>query len=183
MCMKRPYMFLTLLILGPKGLSNDIDVYMQPLIYELKELWENGACTYDASLKENFQMRAAILWKINDFPAYGYISCWSTKGKLACPCCCDQTTHLRLEHGRKIFYMGHRHFLPRDHRWHKQKTQFDGKVEKRDAPNQPSGVDSFNQLIPLKPITFGKALRKQQLTGYGKLHNWKKHSIFFELPY
>ena len=73
MCMKRPYMFLTLLIPGPKGPSNDIDVYMQPLIDELKELWENGASTYDASLKENFQMRAAILWTINDFPAYGYI--------------------------------------------------------------------------------------------------------------
>ena len=74
MCMKRPYMFLTLLIPCPKGLGNDIDVYMQPLIDELKELWENGASTYDASLKENFQMRAVILWKINDFLAYGYIS-------------------------------------------------------------------------------------------------------------
>ncbi|KAI3784074.1 hypothetical protein L1987_43166 [Smallanthus sonchifolius] len=30
-------------------------------------------------------MRAALLWTINDFPAYGYLSGWSTSGYKACP--------------------------------------------------------------------------------------------------
>ena len=38
MCMKEPYIFITLLIPGPKGPGNDIDVYLRPLIDELKML-------------------------------------------------------------------------------------------------------------------------------------------------
>ncbi|CAN1335190.1 hypothetical protein LINPERPRIM_LOCUS36661, partial [Linum perenne] len=34
LCMKQPYMFLTLLIPGPLSPGNDIDVYLQPLIEE-----------------------------------------------------------------------------------------------------------------------------------------------------
>jgi len=40
------------------------------LIDELKVLWTDGVRTYDAYSKQNFTMRAAILWTINDFPAY-----------------------------------------------------------------------------------------------------------------
>ena len=32
-------------------------------------------------------MQAALLWTINDFPAYGMMSGWSTKGYMACPTC------------------------------------------------------------------------------------------------
>ena len=31
-------------------------------------------------------MRAAIMWTINDFPAYAKFSGWSTRGQYACPC-------------------------------------------------------------------------------------------------
>ena len=61
-------------------------------------------CTYDASTKENFQMRAAVLWTIHDFPAYAVIFGWSTKGNLACPCCHSETTHCRLQNEYKICY-------------------------------------------------------------------------------
>ncbi|GJW51405.1 transposon protein, CACTA, En/Spm sub-class [Tanacetum coccineum] len=37
-CMKDPYMFMSMLILGPKTPTN-IDVYLQPLIDELNDLW------------------------------------------------------------------------------------------------------------------------------------------------
>jgi hypothetical protein len=70
MCMKQPNFILSLLIPGPKGPGNNIDVYMQPLMEELNELWEIGIKTFDACKKETFQMRAAIMWTINDFPAY-----------------------------------------------------------------------------------------------------------------
>ena len=57
-------------------LGNDIDVYMQPLIAELKELWEKGVETYDASKNEVFMMRACLLWTISDFPGLGMLSGW-----------------------------------------------------------------------------------------------------------
>ncbi|XP_075088459.1 uncharacterized protein LOC142161728 [Nicotiana tabacum] len=78
-CMKDPYFMMTLLISGPKSPGHDIDVYLQPMIEELKELWE-GVETYDAYSKTNFMMRVAIMWTINNFSAYGNLLGWSTKG-------------------------------------------------------------------------------------------------------
>ena len=45
---------MSLLILGPQALGKDIDVYLQPLIDELKYLWEKGVTTYDACKKKKF---------------------------------------------------------------------------------------------------------------------------------
>ena len=106
MCMKDPYFIMSTLIPGPRAPGNDIDVYLQPLIDELKELWENGVETYDASMKETFQLYASILWTINDFPAYGNLSGWSTKDKLACPCCNEDTWSLSLLNGKKKLLYG-----------------------------------------------------------------------------
>jgi len=47
-CMKPEYMILSMIIPGPSSPGKDIDVYLQPLIAELKELWETGMETYDA---------------------------------------------------------------------------------------------------------------------------------------
>lgn len=76
---------------GPKGHGNRIDVYLQPLIEELKELWHEGVNTYDASKNEMFKLQAALLWTINDFPAYANLSGWSTKSTLACHNCNKDT--------------------------------------------------------------------------------------------
>ena len=73
MCMKRSSFMLSLLIPGPTSPGNDTDVYLQPLVEELKELWDVGVKTFDVSSKNSFQMQAALLWTINDFPAYGVI--------------------------------------------------------------------------------------------------------------
>ena len=43
-----------MLIPRPKYLENNIDVYLQPLIDELKALWEKGVETWDAKVKKNF---------------------------------------------------------------------------------------------------------------------------------
>ncbi|XP_075654797.1 uncharacterized protein LOC142624962 [Castanea sativa] len=176
MCMKEPYLFMSLLIPGQKGPGNDIDVFLRPLIDELKELWENGAETYDALTQENFQMRVALMWTINDFPVYAYTSGWSTQGNLACPCCGSETSHRRLKHGSKMCYMGHRRFLPPDHKWRSQKAQFDGKRERKGAPKRLFGDDVLNQLDTLPPVTLGKAVKRKRLPGRGKSHNWKKHN-------
>ncbi|KAK6784226.1 hypothetical protein RDI58_017680 [Solanum bulbocastanum] len=70
---------------GQPSPGQDIDVYLQPLIVELKELWEFGIETYDAHTNQTFQMCSALMWTISDFPALAMLFGWSTKGKLACP--------------------------------------------------------------------------------------------------
>ncbi|CAN1219360.1 hypothetical protein LINPERPRIM_LOCUS1586 [Linum perenne] len=45
MCMKQPFIFLSVLIDGPKAPGDKIDVFLQPLIEELKELFVDGWST------------------------------------------------------------------------------------------------------------------------------------------
>jgi hypothetical protein len=78
-----------MVILGLSSPGRNIDVYLRLLIDELTQLWSSRALTYDISRKQNFVMRAALMWTINDFPAYGMVSGWSTLGKLACPYCME----------------------------------------------------------------------------------------------
>ncbi|XP_073049563.1 uncharacterized protein [Primulina eburnea] len=77
--MKESNFILSSLIPGPEGPGDAIDVYLKPLIEELKESWELGIETFDASTRQNFKLHASLLWTINDFPAYGNLSGWSTK--------------------------------------------------------------------------------------------------------
>ncbi|GAU21906.1 hypothetical protein TSUD_34030 [Trifolium subterraneum] len=105
LCMMTPYMFLTLIIPGPDSPKGKIDVYLQPLIDELQQLWNYGVVTYDASKKHNFRMRAALMWTINDFPAYAMLSGWSTAGRLACPICMKNSKakqHTIVDRGMRI---------------------------------------------------------------------------------
>ena len=65
--MKRKYMMLSMLIFGPKQWGNDIDVYLTPLIEDLKILWENGVEVYDGYRKESLNLRAMLFGTINIF--------------------------------------------------------------------------------------------------------------------
>ena len=113
LCMKKPYMFLSLPIPGPKAPKGNFDIYIQPLIEESKQLWTVGVQTYDVSKKQNFVMKAAILWTISDFPAYGMLSGWLTAGRLACPYCMEHTKLFRLKYGKKHSWFDcDRQFLP-----------------------------------------------------------------------
>ncbi|XP_031105794.1 uncharacterized protein LOC116010498 [Ipomoea triloba] len=145
LCMKDPYFMTSLLIPGPKAPGNDIDVYLEQLINELKYLWEKGVKTYDSFSTSNFQLHAAILWTINDFPAYGNLSGWSTKGKLACPTCNLETSSRRLPNGHKTCYLGKHRFLPTKNPRRKNGKAFDGTKENRSAPKQLSRDDILAQ--------------------------------------
>lgn len=57
---KRKYMMLTLLISGPKQPENDIDTYWEPLIDDLKLLWEEVRGVYDAKKNEYFTLKALL---------------------------------------------------------------------------------------------------------------------------
>ncbi|KAH9781219.1 hypothetical protein KPL71_008375 [Citrus sinensis] len=90
LCMKRKFMMLSLLISGPQQPDNDIDVYLAPLIEDLQTLWDVGVEAYDAYKKEFFNLRAVLLWTINDFLAYGNLAGCTVKGYYACPYCVNE---------------------------------------------------------------------------------------------
>ncbi|GJU81482.1 reverse transcriptase domain-containing protein [Tanacetum coccineum] len=88
LCMKESSFMLTLLIPGPKSPGKDIDVYLRPLIDDLKDLWAKpGVETIDVATGQKFNMRAMVLWTINDFLARSSLPGWSGQGYRACPTC------------------------------------------------------------------------------------------------
>ena len=101
MCMKEYNIFLTLVIPGLRHTGRNIDVYLRLLVDELRVLWSDEICTYDVSKKQNFIMKATLMWTISNFPAYEILSSWSTHGELACPYCMKNTKSFQLEHGHK----------------------------------------------------------------------------------
>ena len=102
MCMMKQYMFLTVIVFGSNNPKHKIDLYLQPLIHELKLLWEDGIQTYDVSKRENFQLCAALMRTINDFPAYSMMSGWSTSGVSAYPYYMDDSKVVYLRHSKKV---------------------------------------------------------------------------------
>jgi Transposase family tnp2/Domain of unknown function (DUF4218)/Transposase-associated domain len=183
MCMRREFFFLNALIPGPSNPKKKIDVYLRPLIDELKMLWSEGVLTYDISLSQNFTMRAALMWTINDFPAYGMLSGWQTSGKLACPVCLEQNMGFSLEHSRKVSWFDrHRRFLPPDHPFRRNRKDFTQKVvERADPPRRLSGQEIWDRVRHIPSVEEGAASSEPE--GYGIDHHWNKRSIFWELPY
>jgi len=101
--MKSSSFILSLIIPEKSSPGINIDVYLQPLMHELK-LLRDGVVVFDAYSNEYFYMQAVLRCPINDFPAYAVLSDWSTKGYKACPSCAD-STHSYI-FGGKICYLG-----------------------------------------------------------------------------
>ncbi|XP_072066365.1 uncharacterized protein [Arachis hypogaea] len=116
LCMKQTSFTLSMIIPGPKMLGNDIDIYLEPLMDELKQLWD-GIETYDANKGNTFKMRAALMWTISDFLGLGNLSGWITYSGLVCPTCNVDAKAQRLTFSRKWCYMGHHHFLNQGHKY------------------------------------------------------------------
>ncbi|XP_024178346.1 uncharacterized protein LOC112184315 [Rosa chinensis] len=184
LCMKRKYMMLTLLISGPKQPGNDIDVYLQPLIDDLKILWDGVEGVYDGYRKKYFKLKAVLFWTINDFPTYGNLSGSIVKGYNACPVCLQHTKPHRLAHGQKMSYMRHRRFLPRYHPYRKQAAVFDNTEERDLAPIPLSGHEVLQRVEGMN-WPFGKKHPHPPYKGAEDESRpcWKKKSVFFELEY
>ncbi|XP_021979379.1 uncharacterized protein LOC110875489 [Helianthus annuus] len=115
LCMRESTFMLTLLIPGPKSPGKDMDVFLRPLVDELKQLWQSGIRTKDAATNTYFTMKAALFWTINDFPARSSLSAWRGQGYMACPTCNQDTPSIRVI--GKCAYVGHRRFLDANHPW------------------------------------------------------------------
>ncbi|KAG7543657.1 Transposon En/Spm-like [Arabidopsis thaliana x Arabidopsis arenosa] len=190
MCMQSEFLFLSILVPGPKHLKRALDVFLQPLIHELKNLWSEGVQTFDYSNKQNFNMRAVLMWTISDFPAYGMLSGWTTHGRLSCPYCMDRTDAFQLKHGRKpCWFDCHRRFLSLHHPYRKNKKWFrKNKVVRLPPPVYLSRNDLFEQIDyygAQETCKRGGNWHTSAIMpdGYGSTHNWHKQSIFWQLPY
>jgi hypothetical protein len=103
--MKRKYIMLSMMISGPRQPGNDIDVYLSPLIDDLRVLWEEGVDVLVAYSGEQFNMRAMLFCTINDFPAYGNLSGYSVKGHKACPICEKTQISIKRKMERRLFIL------------------------------------------------------------------------------
>ena len=81
--MKRSYIQMPLLIQGPRQSGNDIDVFLEPVIDELVEMFEKGVeDVWDEYKKEHITIKAVLIATITDLPGQGCLSRKKTKAIL-----------------------------------------------------------------------------------------------------
>jgi hypothetical protein len=149
--MKYEHMFLCLIVPGLDNLGPQLNVMMLLLIEELKQLWI-GVEAYNYHKKQKFNLRAAYLFSIHDFLAYGIFSGWCIHENLTCPICGKDIDCFCLDFGKKICYFdGHRCFLPPDYSFRLQRNAFrkDIVVEKG-HPRRRTGQEIIEELNKLK---------------------------------
>ena len=101
---------MSVLIQGPKQPSNDIDVYLRPLVEELLLLlWSKlGVRMWDEYKQEHFDLRALLFVTINDWPALSNLSGQTNKGYNACTQCFEDLDSIFLKKNSK----SHVHWPP-----------------------------------------------------------------------
>jgi len=130
-----------LLIQGPRQPKNNIDVFLEPVIDELVEMFEKGVeDVWDECKKEHVTIKAVLITIIIDLPSQGCLSREETKGYTTCVECLDNTDAVHLPKNSKIVYMGHRRLLPKDHPYHRNRKYFDGTIEKCLPPKYQDGL-------------------------------------------
>ena len=151
--MKQEFLMMALLIPRHCAPGKDINIYLQSLIDELKELCEKSVQTFDVTVRNYFTIRAIVLWTINDFPSYGTVSGYRTQGYKACPICEEDTSSFRIR--GKTCYMGHHRYLCPDHKWRNNK-EYDSRIKRRSPPIMFSGDNILPKLEKLWKCRLGK---------------------------
>ncbi|GJT05537.1 putative transposon, En/Spm-like protein [Tanacetum coccineum] len=183
LCMKRKFIMLSVLISRYPG--NDIDVFLEPLVNDLQTLFEKGVETYDAFKKENFNMRAVVLWTINDYPSLGTLCGCPYSGFKGCVVCGKETHCVRLSASSKQSYAGHIRYLPYNHPFRKQKKAFNGQQECQLAPIPLTREQIYNKLEDTRGIG-GKIQKQKRKTTEAEGSSsqvtepyWKKFNIWY----
>jgi hypothetical protein len=113
-CVNPSNCFMSLLIPGPTSLGKDFDILGAS--YRRTDRTLEGVDTFHVlhcDNKKGFTLRAAVLWCIYDFLALSTLSGQTTKGYYACIYCDKNPLSRSLR--KKIGYLGHHRYLPRDH--------------------------------------------------------------------
>ncbi len=104
---KRFFVIVSLIIPSLKNVKvANFDVYLEPVIEELEELWK-GVARLDVLQPpgcRTFVLRAMLMWTIHDFPGYGLVSGCQHQGYKACPPCGSSTmSRWSKELGKVVF--------------------------------------------------------------------------------
>ena len=182
---KKFFITLTILIPGEKApTSETIDVFLRPLVEELKKLWDGVVAVNMAKPvgSRNFRLRAALLFTVNDFPAYGLIAGQQVKGFVGCPLCGPDTYSEYSNVLKKMLCMGGRRFLCEGHRFRRSRAAFNGAPEFNPPPGRPTGRDIMERGEERAAfLEFGGEVDDDD--DPVKVHGVKRASILFELPY
>jgi hypothetical protein len=139
-CLKQGFVFFALVIPGPKEPRKQMNIFLHLLMEEMKELW-HGVDAYHSHLKCWFNLRAAYLWSIHDFLAYGKFTGWCVHGRLNYPICIDDTDAFRLQHRKKVsFVYCHRRFLPSNHSFRNDTWSFMNSKTVRKGPQKQKNL-------------------------------------------
>ena len=86
-----------LLIQGPRQPGNDIDVFLEPVIDELVEMFEKGVPdVWDEYKTEHVMIKGVLIATFTDLPGRGSLFGEKTKGYTGCVECLDNTDVVNL---------------------------------------------------------------------------------------
>ena len=188
MVTKKYFVMLCLLIPTKLSLTGaNIDVFIQPLIDELQQLWSSaGVLTRDARAYMGmpvFNLRAVLMWTLHDFPAYGLISGLTTKGFKACPVCGPHTISRRSRILRKNVYCNcHRRYLSEDHYFRAADAAFDGEADHEMESEPLTGNQTIRRGYESEAYIDGGGTEKDEEFP-AKVHGVKRVSALYQLPY
>ena len=184
---KKFFIMLALLIPRKESVTSDVfDVYLEPLVEELLELWAGVPaydCTTNAGSKA-FQLQAMVIWTMHDFPGYGTIGEFAHQGFAACSWC---GAELGAEHStklRKCTFGSTRRWLPEDHPYRSEgmKEHFDDLMENRSKPRMVTVEDQIRHAQEYEAWK-ADGNREGGVGDPSKVHGMKRLSILFRLPY
>jgi hypothetical protein len=175
---KLGFISLALVILGPKEPKKQMNIFLRPLMKELKELWQE-VDAYDSHLKCWSNLRVVYLWPVHDYLADGKIVGWCIHDRLNIPISMDNTDAFMLQHDKKItFFDCHQRLLPSNHPFRNDRWSFmKGKTVRKGSPKQKLRADIMQMLDDLKESESGV------FECYSENHNWRHKSCLLELPY
>lgn len=181
------FIMLALLILGKWSVTSEFfDVYLEPLVEELVQLWK-GVVAYDVTKdvgSRSFKLRVVLLWTIHDFPRYGTVASVAHQGYAVCSIC---GPHFKGEHSvelGKCTYTDTRRWLPLDDPWRytAMKDHFNGREEARGKPDGVTAEEQVHRALEYRNW-LDEGNREGGVGDPSKVHGVKRRSILHNLPY
>ena len=127
---------LSMIISGPQSIkSTHLDIFLEPLLEELLDLWNVGIEIYNAFAyggSQYFNLRAILIWTMHEFPTYYIVSGLVTKGYLGYPICGPRIKSRRsIALAKNVWDCMHRKYLSNGHIWQKKEFAqfFNGQAE------------------------------------------------------
>jgi hypothetical protein len=190
---KKFFVSLSLLVSGKESpTSENIDIFLAPLVEELLELWD-GVDAVDGAEpvgggSRRFKLRGILMWTISDFRAYGLISGLYTKGFLACPVCGPNTIS-RTAKGPKKFkqvFLGAHRWTRRNHPY-RFNLRFNGSEEHGTPPRRQTATNvlrgATSRAVYLEGTGDGRPGRPDGMDDPYRRFGVRRRSILYDLPY